>query len=766
MLSIRKKILVSFGIAVSYGLLVLLSTGLVFRDRITPFWPPTGFSIGIAILMGPYSIIGIGSGSFLSILVSSLVGGMTSVGGSFLTAFIFSVGSIGEGFLGWYLMKKFVREDNFMEHQKSVLKFVLFGALIPCLTGALSVSVLIKILLPELDFGLIFLIWWLGTSWSAVSIVPLVVYRGWKKLYKDVIKTSMRTKIEGGVFMVLLIGLNILLFSIRVDLSVAIIPILIWGSIRFGHFGTNVSVLVTTLIISITTSFNLGPLAREDVFETLAGLSTFAIVEIFVVYLMRASFTEKQKVFEGLENQVQIRTKELEKAVEIAKASSRAKSEFVANMSHEIRSPMNGVLGMTQVLQQTNLDEEQKGYIETILVSGRHLLTIINDILDISKVESGKLKLEIGDCYIQQCIEQSIGLSFNVSRDIEVEVVYYISPDVPKKIQSDSTRVRQILTNLLSNALKFTQEGYIKVLVQAKGDFIIFDVEDTGIGINADKLESIFSAFTQEDSSITRTFGGTGLGLTINKLLIKLLGGTMSVKSKKGEGSTFTFTLPHTGIGKTMSEKIYSDLSVRIIETKKIVKDTLTWYLTDRGAKIVEENEDLLITEKFDEEYDYKNILLLVRWQSRLNVPQLKKPLFFSQLDQFIKNEFSISVSKSKNILIAEDNKFNIPTIIATMNKLGFEYDIVYNGQEAVQKVQEKKYKLILMDIHMPVMDGIEATDKILKMFEYPPTIIAMTADVLDDNILKYKKHGMKDIVAKPIVMEDLKNVIDKWIDE
>src|SRR6202521_440051 len=546
-----------------------------------------------------------------------------------------------------------------------------------------------------------------------------------------------------------------------------------------------------------------------------------------------------QNANDELETRVLKRTEEMRKAKDAAEEASRVKSEFLANRSHEIRTPVNGIMGMTDLTLGTEITTEQREYLDTVKESADSLLVVINDILDFSKIEAGKVDLELADFNLRDCLESTLKILAFRADEKGLELLCEIAPEVPEVVRGDSSRLRQIVTNLVGNAIKFTNEGEVAMKVEAKsqGDdnrTLQFTVSDTGIGIPMEKQALIFDPFSQADTSTTRKYGGTGVRLTISARLVELMGGKIRLESELGRGTHFFFTVQMKTsempieVGSIAPPEILRDVKVLVVDDNRTNRRILDGMLRRWEMKptLVEEGEEalaelcsareagepygLVLTDQHMPKMDGFSLIERIRQRPELSTATimmltsaghrgdadrcrelgvaayLLKPIRQSELRESIARvlgarehsgaiplvtRYSLQDARDPltvlRILVAEDNAVNQRLVIRLLEKRGHRAVLAVDGRQAIEALNQGSFDLVLMDVQMPEMDGLEATaiirEKEIKTGKHQP-IIALTAHAMTGDRARCLAVGMDGYLTKPIRPQELDQILDGYV--
>jgi two-component system sensor histidine kinase BarA len=617
--------------------------------------------------------------------------------------------------------------------------------------------------------------------------------------------------IQGGLIALAILLMSALL-AIRISHQIARPITLLTGAVKkiaAGRYDAHISQNAPSELVTLETCINT--MANE-----------LRVAQTGMESRINEFTQELQQTLEELE----IRNAELDITRFNAMQASKAKSEFLANMSHEIRTPLSGILGFIELLINTKLDSHQLDYAETIQKSATNLLIIIDDILDLSKIESGKLEITRTPCNIIDIVEDVIDLLTPIAYEKDVELIFHVHDSVPHMVESDPIRIRQVLLNLVGNAVKFTLDGhvYLDIEIDSSGpsEQIKFTVTDTGIGMDQSSKQKLFTAFTQADTSITREFGGTGLGLVISRKLILLMKGDIGFDSTEGQGSTFWFTIPISTIERSsqLERPELENREIALIDDHELCRTCLSSMLKQWGCRVTEFRlQDCLSSDDLIDSSTYDGVVVGI---SRKNLPQIsrfgacvnnlmehtpvmtvvstrsyselghsgtrdlgnvvfrtaKRAQIQQTLIETLNRSYTLSKEKAKakeiivpfqrpslKILVVDDNEINLRLAEIILKRNSYDVTTVCSGNEAVEMARHNNYDLVFMDLHMPGMDGYETAKRIrsIKNTEKWPVIIALTANAMPQEIEKVGDCDMDDILIKPISEQIICDIISEW---
>ncbi len=774
------RVLISFGLAFLYALTATWSrTFAATPQNVTPIWPPDGLAAAAALLTGPWIGPGIFLGSFLA-NIGAFFDGSTAASSllSLMTVTVIALGTTLGTLLGSWSFKRKVDSVYPFQQVRSTLFFLLYVTLLgPVFNATFGVTALTfgrhiawELYLP------VWFTWWISNVAGILILTPALL--SWGSLVETIRNPDTapiqfrkpftpRHSLELGILLAIVTAVSVVSFWYPVPLEYVLMPCLVWTAFRFSELElTSLIVLISALAV-LGTVQGLGSFGNKDVNYPLTALQTFIGVIIVTTLIFNAVINENVTAFNRMKRSQELlllKSQELEEsalslerqnqelaiAKRAAESANHAKSQFIANMSHDLRTPLNGILGMTQVFQlEADLTPQQQDNINIIHQSGSHLLMLINDILDISKIEAGKLTLEPQPLNLATFLASICGLMRSTAEDKQLYFACFLSEAVNLTVEADEKRLRQVLLNLLGNAIKFTDAGSITFTVEpispqppnsrhfpnpqpsnlptsqpvnpqpvnpqhpmlstlsslssespipslnsAQSNSFCrfrFQIEDTGIGIAADSLDRVFMAFEQVGDQALKT-QGTGLGLSISQSLVQMMGGQIQVQSELGRGSLF-----------------YFDLELPI-----------------KGCILPDPNPSSSLMTLID--------------------PHLAQKLPFK-------------------ILVAEDGLVNRKVADSLFKRLGYRVDMVTNGHEVLQSLENQDYDLIFMDIQMPKLDGLAATQAVLQRYGNSPQcpyIIAMTANAMDSDRNQYLNLGMKDHLPKPVKVTAIMEAIQR----
>ncbi len=679
----QRWFLLTSSLAVAYFAAGRLGLLLPFvGDNVTLIWAPTGISIAFLLRYGRRHWPGVALGAAAVAL---------AVGSSFTTAALIGTGNALEGILGATFLRSRAARSHLFESPRDLIAFFGLGVVVSPIPSAVLGAVALCLASADWSgFGRILFPWWLGNAAGALIVIPCAL--SWKSPFSH--QLSQKRTAEAAAIAIGLVAVGSVVWSLELTpkghlypLELLPLPFVIWAALRFRMMGGSFSALAVAVLAMVGSIRGRGPFFESSTRDSLVPLFIFCCM-VSIVGLLTA-----------------IQAERLLSARATAEFANRAKSEFLANMSHEIRTPMNGVIGLARLLAKADLPPREQQFARQVTRSAEGLLRLLDDLIDLTKVEARKLTIESHDFDFSAMVHEVAAVMGHRAEARGVTLRTIVDPELPARIRSDSTRLRQVLLNLVSNALKFTSKGSVDVKItvvlapdpsakhagekQSESDMkrLRCEVMDTGIGITSEAQEQLFQPFQQAESSTTRRFGGAGLGLAISKQIVELMGGVIGVHSVPEQGSTFFFEIPLVP-----------------------------------AEEAIEEVEDDPFAESLRARRHYYRILTV------------------------------------------DDEPVNRMVTHNELLGLGYLSLTVESGSEALNLFAHEHFDLVLMDCQMPEMDGFETTRKMraLEGSAHHVPIIALTASVLHDDRQKCFDAGMDGFVAKPFTVRNLATALDR----
>ncbi|WP_354699498.1 ATP-binding protein [Paraconexibacter sp. AEG42_29] len=779
----------TLGVAVIYGALAYLGYQLTVEDTFaeaSAVWPAVGFAIVSLLFLGRPALIGIVmGGTAADLLTGAQFGESLAIG---------LVSAVNAAIIRELFLEFELRVD--LQRLRDVAGLVLIGTLVAPIGATLGTAVIALNHEEAGELGLTWLAWWAGDVSGLMLVgVPLLL------LVAHVRGRALpghTRRHEPALLVVLAAGTAALIFFAQdAPIAYLALPVVVWTAARGSLTLIGIVTIVMGSVASAATLADVGPFAGLDLTQRLIVLDVFggcvAMTGLILGTLAgerRSALAAVQGSAAVLERRVAERTAELDQARRLAESRERAEAAFLANVTHEIRTPLHAVIGTTRVLADTTLDHEQRDLVGVVSTSGEHMLTITNDVLDFSKIEAGAIELERVPFSLHAAVEDTVALLGPAALGKGLELAILVQEPLHDAVSGDVARLRQVLLNLLANAVKFTPTGEIVVSVatEASGDGavrVLVDVRDTGIGIAADRLPSLFERFVQGETSTSRRYGGTGLGLAISRELVTLMGGRLTVRSTQGEGTTFALDVRLDAEPQPAPDEALPapPRTAAVIVASPGLHEQFVRELGRLGIAVVAQDApaDLVIAEDAARGRALAGastpLVMLVPTASVSveGAERIVKPPRRRAIERAVARSLRSEVAELEpariddgmaarhplRILIADDMSVGRLVTTRVLRRLGYEADAVADGQEAVDVVLRQDYDVVLMDVRMPRLDGLQATRQIIARAAHGrrPVILGISAGA-DDEQQACLVAGMDGVIGKPLILERLRDAL------
>lgn len=698
------KILIASLIVVTLNFsLGQISIFLSFQNGVSAIWPVAGLSLASLLLLGPRILPACILGEFLVNVTSAYPQ-------DFLTSGLIALGDGADSLAASFLINHFVKHRNLLDRSQDVFRFLLLQIPTPLISSTLAATVLcVRGISPWSAYPEVWRSWFTGIIAGTLIVTPAIL--AWAQKSKQSEKLRPQQIAEFAILLLLLVVISRIAFWQKYPIEYMMIPLLIWSAFRFGSRQSTLLVVIVSAIAIFGTSRGLGSFVRPSLNESLFLLQSFIGVVAVTTFVLSAVINENRqaearlkKLNNELEHRVEERTAQLQEAKQAADNANQSKSDFLANMSHELRTPLNGILGYAQIMNRSQFwGEKERNGISIIHQCGSHLLTLINDILDLSKIEAGKLDLHSKAFHFPSFLQSIVEIVRIRTEEKQIDLIYLPGAELPEGIEADEKRLRQVLINLLGNAVKFTDKGSVTFKVEISDRFVVgtsvlppsvkssvkirFQIEDTGVGMTPDSLSKIFTPFEQVGDTSRKT-EGTGLGLAISTRIVNLMSSEIEVASDFGSGSTFAFTVDFP-----------------------LAADWVNAATVAAGKQIVG--------------YD----------------------------------------GTQKTILIVDDNWQNRSVIVSLLESIGFAVVEAENGEDGLAKAAQIQPDLIIADLLMPVMDGFEMLRQLRssESLKNVPSIVS-SASVYEMDRQKSLDAGGDDFLPKPVQLDELFSILEKHL--